>query len=197
MTLSTGDFAAALHALLPRGVAWPREPGTVQAQLVAGLAEVVAMLHARAVVLLEVEADPARTVELLAAWERAYGLPDPCVGEVQTIQQRRASLLGRIAGAGGQSRAYYIAVAAAIGFDVTVEEFVPFRAGTGRAGMPCSDNTWQFTWLIRAPAETPRQFRAGQSAAGDPLQVWGNDALECVLGRLKPAHTTLLFAYGG
>jgi uncharacterized protein YmfQ (DUF2313 family) len=29
----------------------------------------------------------------------------------------------------------------------------------------------------------------------DPLAAWGNTLLECVMRRLKPAHTTLLFSY--
>jgi uncharacterized protein YmfQ (DUF2313 family) len=189
------DFAAALHALLPRGLAWPREPETVQARVVAGLSAIVAALHARAGDLSEREADPSQAFDLLPDWERAFGLPDPCVGEGQTMQDRRAALLARIASGGGQSRAYFIAVAAALGYDVTIEEFRPFVAGD-RAGDPCRDSSWRFTWLVRAPAATVTVFRAGQSAAGEPLRAWGNARLECVLGRLRPAHSNLLFGYG-
>lgn len=192
--LTEGDFAAALHALLPRGAAWPRDPGTVQAQAVAALAGVVAALHARAVTLLEIEADPGRAAELLADWERAYGLPDPCVGEGATLQERRAALLGRIAAAGGQSRAYFVAVAAAMGFaPVIIEEFRPFRADFGKADDPL--NSDPFLWRVRAPTQTQILFRAGVSTAGEPLQRASNLLLECVISRLKPAHTNVEFVY--
>jgi uncharacterized protein YmfQ (DUF2313 family) len=194
--LAPEDFARALHALLPRGVAWPREPGTVQAQAVAGLADIVAALHGRAGDLSEIESDPARTVELLADWERAYGLPNPCVGEGQTIQERRDALLARIAGAGGQSRAYFIAVAAALGFTITITEFDAFVVGASAVGDPLHDEPWRFAWQVNAPEDTVRDFRVGASAVGDPLRGWGNAALECVLTALAPAHTKILFAYG-
>lgn len=194
--LSQAEFAAALLALLPRGLAWPREPDAVMVRALTGLAAAVAGLHRRAGDLSEVETDPARTVELLALWERAYGLPDPCVGDGQTLAQRRDALLARIAARGGQSRSYFIAIAAALGFEVTIEEFRPFRFGASAFGDPLQDQDWLFTWRVRAPEDTVRDFRFGESGFGEPFRIWGNAALECVLSRLAPAHTTVLYAYG-
>ncbi|MGX9966060.1 YmfQ family protein [Roseomonas sp. F4] len=194
--LGQADFLAALQALLPRGLAWPREPDSVMTQALDGLASAFARLHARAGDLSEVETDPARTLELLTAWERAYGLPDVCVGEGQTIQERRAALLARIASSGGQSRAYFIAVAAALGFTITIQEFRPFRLGYSAFGDPLLDLEAAFRWRVVAPEVTTIFFRFGESAFGEPFQRASNAALECVLNRLKPAHTTLEFEYG-
>jgi uncharacterized protein YmfQ (DUF2313 family) len=36
-------------------------------------------------------------------------------------------------------------------------------------------------------------FRAGLSAAGDPLESAGNAELQCVLALLKPAHTVIKY----
>lgn len=195
--LGAEKFAEALLALLPRGAAWPRDPDTVMRRALLGLAASVADQHSRTADLSEHESDPARTLELLALWERAYGLPDACVGERQGIEARRAALLARIASSGGQSRSYFVAVAAALGFTVTIEEFRPFRFGAGRFGDAMRGLPWLFTWRVRAPEQTTRAFRFGASGFGEPLRDWGNAPLECVLRRLAPAHTTVLFGYGG
>lgn len=193
--LREADFLAALHALLPQGPAWPREPGTVLDALLGALADRAAAQHARIRTLADEESFPAAASEMLTDWERAYGLPDACGSEGDSTAQRRAALLSRIAERGGQSRAYFIGVAAALGFDVTIEEIRPFRVGVSSVGDPLYGEDWIFTWRMRAPDTTVTPFRVGLSAAGDPLRSWGNARLECVISRIKPAHTTVLFAY--
>jgi uncharacterized protein YmfQ (DUF2313 family) len=184
-----------LLALLPPGWAWPREAGSTLGGTLAAPAAVLADLE-RGMADLLAEADPAQAGVLLEEWEAAYGLPDPCVGEGATVQERRAALLARIRGLGGSSPAFFIALAATLGFSpVTIEEFRPFRADAGRAGQPLNNSPWMFTWRVHAPVQTILYFRAGVSAAGEPLSRASNALLECVLARLKPAHTVLQFAY--
>ena len=74
---SGDDYAAALAALLPVGHAWPRDPQSPLMRLVSGLAQVWGSVDGKAGDLLQIETDPRRTYELLAEWERAFGLPDP------------------------------------------------------------------------------------------------------------------------
>jgi uncharacterized protein YmfQ (DUF2313 family) len=195
-SLGEAEFLAALLALLPRGAAWPRDPDTVLAQALSGLAATHARLHARAGDLSEIESDPAQATELLAAWEATYGLPDPCVPDEQTLQARRAALVSRIGQRGGQSRQYFIDVAAALGFAITIEEFRPLDVDHFEADDPVLDEPWAHAWRVRAEETTVVEFRAELSAADEPLLDFGNAALECVLGRLRPAHTVLQFAYG-
>ncbi len=192
--LGADDFLAGLQRLLPRGLAWPRDPEARLTDLLAGLATTQARQHARTGDLSERESDPAQALELLSDWEAAYGLPDPCLPLNATIEQRRAALLARIAARGGQSIAYFTEVAAALGYDILVEEFRPFRVGAGRVGTPIYGQDWASAWRIRTAASTIAAFRLRRSAVGEPLRSWGNDHLECVMRRLKPAHTTLLFA---
>lgn len=194
--LGEGDFLASLQALMPRGLAWPRDPEAGLTKLLAGLAATQARQHARTGDLSERESDPAQALELLTEWEAAYGLPDPCLPLNATIEQRRNALLARIAARGGQSIAYFTEVAAALGYAVTIEEFRPFRFGSGRFGAPIYGEAWAFAWRVRAPETTVTPFRFGRSAFGEPLRVWGNASFECVITRLKPAHTALIFAYG-
>jgi uncharacterized protein YmfQ (DUF2313 family) len=193
--LRAPDFLAAYHALMPRGAAWSREPGTVLDAVLSAMAARSEAFQARVVSLGDRESFPPAATELLGEWERSYGLPDECGGAGDSLEQRRAALLARIAETGGQSRAYFIAVAAALGFTVTITEFRPARIGLAAIGDPIQDEPWLFTWRMNAPETTVTPARIGLSAVGDPLQSFGNARLECAIGRIKPAHTTVLFAY--
>lgn len=193
---SADDYAGAMLALLPRGRAWPKRGDSVLARTVGTLAPAYARNHARANALL-VDAFPATCSGLLPEWEASLGLPDPCSGPAATTDARRAEVAAKLAQRGGQSVAYYTAVARRLGYDVRIEMFAPARAGMLRAGQPVLGAAWAHTWRIVAPAQTVRRFRAGAGKAGEPLAVWGNASLECTLGRIKPAHTILQFAYGG
>lgn len=194
MAQTADDYASQLDGLLPRGLAWSRDGNARMRDLTRALAEEFARIDQRGDDLIR-EVLPDTTVELLPDWERAAGLPDTCVATGQTIQERRAALIARLADTGGQSRAFFIALAAKLGFTVTITEFRPFQAGRSRAGDPDYNEQWRFVWRVNAPGTTVVFFRAGMSAAGEPLRKWGNELLECVFNRIKPAHTVLLFGY--
>lgn len=193
--LTSADYAAALAALLPRGPAWPRDPDSPHMRLVAGLAQGAASLHARAEALLA-DAFPTGTTELLPEWETSLGLPDLCVGEDQSTEQRRAGVAARFVGRGGQSVAYFVGVAAAMGFVVTVETFTPARTGLATVGTPIRGDAWAHAWQVHAPTSTVTPAHVGGSVVGDPLAAWGNLPLQCVLARIRPAHTVLILSYG-
>lgn len=196
MAHSVDDYGQLLKNLLPPGLAFRRETGTNLEQLLLGAAVEFARVEGRADTLVD-EALPLTTTELLSDWERVTGLPDKCAGTLEeTLQGRRNAVVAKLASTGGQSIAYFTQVAGALGYEVTVEEFRPFRAGMSVAGDPLTNGDWVFVWRIRAPAVTIIPFRAGQSAAGERLRTWGNDALECKIRQLAPAHTIPLFAYG-
>lgn len=190
----TADLLAALQALMPRGYAWPTDPTTIQTQVLTGLIPVWTRLHASANFLAQ-DAFPSTTFELLPQWEESLGLPDPCAGLAPTEQQRRAQVVARFTNSGGQSAAYMIAYAAALGFTITITEYAPFRAGINTAGQPLNGAAWASAWAINAPATTVTLFRAGQSAAGEALASWGNAVLQCEMAEIAPAHTTVIFTY--
>ncbi|MCW5666465.1 MAG: DUF2313 domain-containing protein [Piscinibacter sp.] len=187
------DYQALLSSLLPVGPAWPREAGSVLQLLLYALAAEFERLELRMLDLVG-ESDPRLTVELLPDWERVAGLPDPCVGAGQTLELRRAALTAKLTNVGGQSRAFYLEVAARLGYSITIDEFFT-EAEAIAAGIPYTGTSWAHTWRINAAEETVREFRVGGSVAGERLRSWGNEMLECVMNRLKPAHTILLFAY--
>ena len=192
--LTAADYLAALQALMPRGRVWPRDQDAVQTKTLAGCAPSFARHAARSNNLIT-DGFPAAAYELLPEWESALGLPDPCAGEAPTVQQRRAQVVARLTSTGGQSIAYLTAVAAALGYTVTITQFSPSRFGRS-FGRPFGGNDWAFAWMISAPNFTVNELTFGDSF-GTPFSAWGNNVLQCELARYAPAHTILMFAYPG
>lgn len=186
-------YAAQLQALLPSGEAWPRDPDAVLTRLLTALASELAAVDARARELLA-EAHPLTASETLTEWEAEYGLPDACAGAADGLEARRAAVHQRMIARGGQSPKYFRGVAAALGYEITIETFPPMTVGSA-----CTDalNTdpWCFVWRVNAPAVTVREMACG-SGCDEAIRNWGNQALECVIRRLAPAHTNVLFGYG-
>jgi uncharacterized protein YmfQ (DUF2313 family) len=189
------DYAQVLADLLPRGWAWPRDPQTVLMRVFAGLAVEYSRVNVRDCDLLA-ESYPGTAFETLPDWERITGLPDECLpaGD-DNLQRRRAAVLFKLAARGGASKEYFIWIASILGFEITITEFQPFRAGRNRAGDRVYGEDWNYVWRVNAYDYTFVFFRAGRSTASNRLREWGNAILECVLNRLKPAHTILLFGY--
>ena len=196
------DYAQAFARLLPTGEAWSRDPASTLMQLVRGQAEIWGgVVDPRAADLLQIETDPRYTLQLLAEWERAYGLPDPCIPVVQTLTERRAALAQKIAMQGGQSRAFFIGVAASLGYAITIKEYRAAQFGLssfgglrGRLNPPA----FRFVWTVTVLGNRLTRARFGVTSFGrDPLlAIRRAEDLECIFRRLKPAHTLLFFAYG-
>ncbi len=177
MARSEEQVLQGLLAGLPIGWAWPRDPQSVGAKLLRAHAAELAALEAGIAALLE-EADPRTTTLLLEEWERALGLPDPCMPLNATIEQRRRALVARVIAQGGQSRQYFTDLAAALGYAITIQEFRPFRVGS-RIGSRLYGEAWAHAWRVHVPMA---------AVPGD------SGLLECVLRRSAPAHTAMLFA---
>ncbi len=195
-------YAEAMAALLPTGIAWPRDPEAVVMMLIGALAEEWARVDGRAADLLGREADPRATLELLADWETTFGLPDPCVAEPLTLEDRWGALTGKMTLQGGQSRAFFIKVAADLGYAVTIREFSPFMFGVSRFGD--TGRRWEigppemrFVWSVKVPDPRLRWFRFGSGRFGvDPhLTIGLATDLECRLRQYAPAHTLVVFDY--
>jgi uncharacterized protein YmfQ (DUF2313 family) len=136
---------------------------------------------------------PDNAYELLPDWERVCGLT-PASDE--TLQMRINKVIRRLRELGGLSRAYFINLAASLGYTITIEELRPFMAGWGSAGdtLYIYESLW--IWRVKISGQALYYFRAGQSAAGERLLWWpAQTALEDLLKELKPAHTYVIFDY--
>lgn len=188
-------------ALLPRGLAWLRAPGSNMIAALYGMSEEFARIDGRVDRLVE-ESHPGSALELLADWERVAGLPDNCLPVTGSVNERQRRVLAKITSIGGQSRSYFIELAATLGVSIDIDEFRPMRAGF-RTGDRCYGAEWQFVWRVVVLAFSQdsgllvrsERFRAGMGRAGDRLRDFSVQELECTIRRAAPAHTKVLFAY--
>lgn len=178
-----GAYADVMLLLLPRGKLWTDDRARKLALLYRGMSEEWARVDERASDVID-ESDLRTADELIGEWETFFGLPDPCETSPPTLlQERRDALVAKAKATGGQSIAYFTAVALDLGVVVTITEHqhgLPFRMGVGRMGDPLNGEGAAFQWQVDAPAATPAALRA---------------RLECLFDRLEPAHAVLTHTY--
>lgn len=195
---SVTDYLWQFLRLLPRGRIWHRGWGTVQAEDVLTLLPQTVRLNQRAIDVLR-ETFPCTTLELLPEWEATLGLPNLCIGPLDTIQQRQQAVCLKFIARGGQSADYYIRLAASIGYTITITTFIasPFVVDHSRVDEPLDDEQWAYVWQVNvaAGADTLVYFRVDESTVDEPLVAFGNPMLECLLRAAAPAHTQIIFAY--
>lgn len=193
--MNAAAYRHQLVSLLPRSAfgAFNVEAESKVSAVIGAIAMELARVDERAGDLIN-ESDPRTISETLPEWEAMLGLPDPCVPFEQSTAQRIQAVVAKYIARGGQSPAYFVAVAAALGFVITITEFHRFTANS-RADESCWGSAWAFAWQVNAPEASVQYFDAN-SSADDPAAWWSNEILECVMRRLKPAHTTVVFAYG-
>ncbi len=172
--MNASDYRTQLRALLPRGLAWTCEPGGILDGLMAAIADGLARLHGAAAALIA-EVDPRTSTALLADWERVTGL---AAGDL-TVAQRRTAVLAQLRATGGQSPAYFVSVAAGLGYTITITEFRPHTVESD-VDYPLWEGAAAFRWNV--------QTVANPGAAP-------SEALETLLKTLAPAHTVVTFEY--
>jgi uncharacterized protein YmfQ (DUF2313 family) len=192
----TGDqYLSMLQALLPSGMAWPRDPDAVLTNLLRAWSDEFAREGARIDDLLN-ESIPVNVRELLTDWERVLALPDSCTAALNlSIDQRRAAVVAKITSVGGQSRQFFIDLAASLGFPgATIDEFRPMTCND-----TCNDAIFslddRYVWRINIPSAGGTFIANCNSDCNSALASWGNTLLECAITNLKTADTDVNFAY--
>jgi uncharacterized protein YmfQ (DUF2313 family) len=182
--MNVAAYARQLRQLLPPGRLWNLEPDSNLSKLMLSIAEELARVDARGLVLIE-ESDPRTATETLDEWERMLGLPDEDVLEVpSTTEARRQAIISKLLRLGGQSRAYYVTLAAACGYEVSIYDGYGaelFRVNRQRMGDRLYGPEWAHTWKVTV-----------QPPTGSALTT---DELERILRRVAPAHTVVIFEY--
>jgi uncharacterized protein YmfQ (DUF2313 family) len=204
-------YAEALKGALPQGQAWKRRVDLEAQKTMFGLAGIYAYADMRAQNLAVTESDPRQTREMLGDWERNFGLPDPCARETTTVEERRTALVLRMTMLGTPSRAFFIDVAAQLGYTITITEYSPYQCGISRCGDTRALNPdtpdkcrWElgpgemrYYWTIHVNATRISHCRCGVGQTGITrlLSIGLATDLECMLRRLKPGHTEIVFDY--
>lgn len=188
----TAQYEQMLGALLPRGPAWDASD-----PLLLGFAPILSRTHARSDELM-LEIDPRSVTELIDRYERISGLPDVCAPEgTQTLQQRRQRLDAKINLAGGINESFYRAQLDALGYtDATITRY-PKSSFTCNSA--CTDSLysdeWRYYWRVNIPESAQISPITCISNCTDSIRIWGETVVECVLNKLAPSHTYLIFLY--
>ena len=138
--------------------------------------------------------DPRTAGSLIAHWERVLDLSPAG----KNAQQRISACVAKINATSGLNIPYFIRLAAAAGYTISITEPQPFRAGTNRAGERIARADIMWVWWVHISSADNRisRFRAGISAAGDALTDFGDAVIESIFKDLKPAFTDVRFTYG-
>jgi uncharacterized protein YmfQ (DUF2313 family) len=207
------DYAEALSELRPRGPAWPRDPQSDQMLVIHGMGGVWGIdVSGAADKLLVTESFPPSSIDMLPDWEASFGLPDKCVAEPLTIDDRHRALVQRMTTEGGASRAFFINLAAQIGYTISIVEYSPFQCGISMVGDTRGifnpdtpdEYRWQlgppelrYYWTVHVDQLRISYFYCASGQCGiDPLSsVAIATDLECILRRYAPGHTVIVFNY--
>lgn len=188
-------YSNLINQILPSGKAWNKEQNSNLDKLSQGCVEEFFRIEKRANDLL-IELDPTKTSELIPDWEKLLALPDAAFGEPETAQERRNLIVLKLSLRGGQSRQYYIDLIKKLGFDITIDEFRPFRAG----GSSCTDainedDDWRHTWRVNMLQAAAFHFTAGDSSCDDAIVSYRNSLVQGIINKLRPAHTHVIFSF--
>ncbi len=177
-------YTQQLKFLLPPGELWKLTGDAVTSATLGALAEELARVHGRGNTVID-ESDPRTAEETLGQWEAMLGLPDEAIVEIPgTTAERQLAVTQKYISQGGQTPAYYIALAAACGYVVTIND--AFGVDVTRAGTAVAGDFLTGLWaahLWEVVVDPP---------SGDALS---HAELEAIINRVKPAHTSVIFTY--
>ncbi|MGF3027541.1 putative phage tail protein [Methylobacterium aquaticum] len=169
--------------LTPRGPAWGtdeagdgRGAGPVMRGVWRAIATWVARQNADEWTL-ATQALPSAITYSLPDWEAEYGLPDPCGPGNATTEARIAAVRARFGARGGASPAYFVCLAASLGYRVTIEEPTQFIVDVSVVGTDSLVETW-FTCDDGECDGDPIEDFAMAPAADDTDQVGGDPFVE-------------------
>lgn len=138
------------------------------------------------------EADPRTALQQIPAWERVLGS-----SMFADTASRRAFLVGKLNETGGQSKQYFIDLAASLGFAITIAEFTPTNIMADVMAMMYTPE-WSYAWQINVQAGWNYAYSQADisSTVMEPLAHWSQNAdFENALREDAPAHTQVLFKY--
>lgn len=185
MARTAEEYRNLLLSLLPKGKAWTRSLSSLIYKICYGLGEEFARLDTRADDLVR-ESYPNTTVELLPEHEKDYDIPGECGELGETTEERQEAVHAALLRVGQQYPDYYIEIAEALGYTVTIEQFRPFWSGFGQSGDPCGDQWNLFYWKVNIDLSSVEECREVNLTN-----------LICKIYPVRPAHTIVLFDFIG
>jgi uncharacterized protein YmfQ (DUF2313 family) len=148
-----------------------------------------------------VQCFPSSATFSLDDWEAEYGLPDRCLSPDSGLQGRINAVRARFGARGDASPDYFVCLAASVGYDISITEPVDFICDLSECD---SDDTvvavnGHHEWIVHLIALGDTWFYCDEGECDwTPIEGFSVATdLECVLRRVAPVHTTLIFDYSG
>jgi len=138
---------------------------------------------------------PLHTLDLLADWERVCGLTPEASA---TYAQRLDAVLAKLRETGGLSIAYFISLAARLGYDITITEFEAFYVDYSHVDADElfeADAHWVWHVYVQGGNARTYPFYVDSACVDEPLLSVNDPTIEAVFNDLKPAHTFAVFDY--
>jgi uncharacterized protein YmfQ (DUF2313 family) len=88
--------------------------------------------------------NPTKTTDLISEWESFVGIPDGCIKNTGTLEQRRLNILLKLAGINATTKKQFENIAKVLGYNIDVE-----------TGVDTSTFPMTFPIILMSPAEAP------------------------------------------
>ncbi len=196
MSRSPAIIQAEMQALSPPG--YSRSPDAMWGKQLAPAAAEASLIEQMGEVLHR-EIDPRQSIYLLPEWQAEFGA-DPYGVDTSSMitPQLQAYLYQRLINRGGQSRAFYIALAASLGVPISITEFIVTRYEA--AVYDTADYVEppaQFQWIVTLPATQITTGVYDDLQYDEASETIAQSPIASILTALAPAHTQVIFSYTG
>lgn len=138
--------------------------------------------------------NPTSTTDLIEEWEAFVGIPDDCLDNTGTLEQRRLNILLKLAGINATTAQQFENIAAVLGYGVTVE-----------TGYDYGTFPFTFPFILLTSTDVPFTIVVTLDASLEPsgfpftfpfeLTSGVPNILLCFFEKLKPANTQVFFRY--
>jgi uncharacterized protein YmfQ (DUF2313 family) len=194
MGVSVSAWLNALLAMLPPSIVITREPDSVLSRFLEAVAAAFARFQ-NVVVDVVAQFDPRRATHALEDWERLFGTSGNA--STVTLLDRQAAAFEKYNDTGGQSIAYFIALAARFGEVITITEFAQIDCDMNCNSALNSDAD-AFVWRVNIPHAAQNAVTLTCNGNCDAaLQSYKPSLIEGLFNTRKPAQTHVIFAYQG
>lgn len=184
------DYFAAIQKLLPQGAIWELIEGEDLANITNALADFFARIDAR-IDDLPHEFDSRETIDLITDFETDYGLPR-CGFVSESLSARRDMIRQRFLTEGRCDHDYYIALAALLGFEISIQPTATFEIGDPVGGFFGDGEPHTLEITIH---ESGFDFLLAGEFAGELLVEGELPSIECILRKEVHGYIALEFVY--
>jgi uncharacterized protein YmfQ (DUF2313 family) len=130
------------------------------------------------------ESYTSKITELLEEWESDFALPENSNQLANTIEGRRKEINAKLIQVGRQDQNYYIQIALALGYTVTIETFSPAIVGVMEIGDSVGDYFNLFYWKVNIDLD----YITNSKQVNISKLIYN-------INKVKPAHTKVLFDF--